>query len=272
MALMQWADLMARPRPAADARTAYGPDPNQFGDWRSPGARGRHPLVVMIHGGCWDAKIADLGIMDWAAEDLRQRGFVVFNIEYRRLGQAGGGYPGTYEDVAAAIAHALKDARRHGADGARMILLGHSAGGHLALWAASRSRIPTASPLASPAPPRPHGVVALGAITDLQVDSNTACGPRRTALMAGEPSAARPDPYADTSPYHLAPTGIPTVLVTGEDDVTVPAQGARRYVDRVRSLGDAADLATPPGGHVDEIAPGSPAWAEAVAAVVRLAR
>jgi acetyl esterase/lipase len=271
MPLMQWPDLMSRPRPKADARTFYGTDPNQWGEWRSPKGAGRHPLVVMIHGGCWEAAVADAGIMDWAAEDLRGRGYVVFNIEYRRLGQVGAGYPGTYLDVAEAIAFARREAPRHGADPERVILLGHSAGGHLALWAAGRGRIPVSSPLHEAHPGRLLGVVALGAITDLKADV-TACGEAVTARMAGEVSSARPDPFADTSPYVLAPLGVRTLLITGLEDVTVPLTIARRYGEHAQALGDRVEIHTPPGGHVEEIAPGSAAWTAAVAAVESVAR
>jgi acetyl esterase/lipase len=271
MPLMNWPDLISRPRPKADVRTPYGADPNQWGEWRSPPGPGRHPLVVMIHGGCWEASVAGADIMDWAAQDLRAHGFVVFNVEYRRLGQTGGGYPGTYQDIATAIAFARREAARHGADPARLVLLGHSAGGHLALWAAGRGRIPAASPLHEGRPRQVQGVVALGAITDLKADA-TACGEEVSTRMAGEASPARPDPYVDTSPYVLAPLGARTILITAVGDQVVPPPIAERYAARARALGDAVEVHNPAGGHVEEIAPGSSAWAVAVAAVQALVR
>ncbi|MDP9103598.1 MAG: alpha/beta hydrolase [Pseudomonadota bacterium] len=219
---MQWSDLMSRPRPQASERIAYGADPNQFGDLWRPEGSGLHPLVVMIHGGCWEAATADLHIMDWAADDLRRRGYVVWNIEYRRIDQPGGGYPGTYEDVSTALAAVRgTGAARFGADLSRKVILGHSAGGHLALWAGHRAGA------------RLKGVVAIGAITDLEGDTNTGCGVEGLPKMTGPQTADRPDVYADTSPYHMAAPLHPVVLVTGSEDVTVPPSIARRYAARM---------------------------------------
>ena len=257
--LMQWSDLISRPRPQASERIAYGADPNQFGHLWRPGGAGLHPLVVMIHGGCWEAATADLHIMDWAADDLRQRGYVVWNIEYRRIDQPGGGYPGTYEDVSTALAAVRgTGAARFGADLSRTVILGHSAGGHLALWAGHRAGA------------RLKGVVAIGAITDLEGDTNTGCGVEGLPKMTGPQTADRPDVYADTSPYHMAAPVNPVVLITGAEDVTVPPAIARRYAARMAEKGATIPVLTPPGGHVEEIAPGSPAWDVVVAQIERL--
>ncbi len=254
--LLQWSDLYGRPRPVGRVREAYGPDPNQTGDWWTPKGPGPHPLVVVVHGGCWQASVAGLDIMDWASADLRDRGYLVYNLEYRRLGQAGGGYPGTYQDVASGIEHAVKAAPARGGDPAQLVVLGHSAGGHLALWAGLRGAIPPGSPLYQAKPALPRLVLALGAITDLEHDLDTACGADTVRQMRG------PTPEADTSPYQMGRRVARTVLVTGAQDTTVPAALARRYADR-----SGAELRIPPGGHVEEIAPESQAWAEAVAAL-----
>ncbi len=252
--LMQWSDLLSRPRPKASERIAYGTDPNQFGDLWRPESKGLHPLVIMIHGGCWQAGIANLDIMDWAADDLRRRGYVVWNIEYRRIDQPGGGWPGTYDDVRTAIALTTAKGRGWRSDPERTVILGHSAGGQLALWAAKAGGAPGLK-----------GVVALGAITDLVSDSETACGPDGLPAMRG------PDPRY-TSPYHMAPLGAPSVLITGQGDDTVPLAIARRYGEHARALGDQAEVVAPPGGHVEEVSPGSEAWTAAVRAVERFAR
>ncbi len=258
MKLMTWADLLSRPRPKGAERIAYGTDPNQVGDlWRpaTPSLKGAglHPLVIMIHGGCWEAATAGLDIMDWAAADLRDRGYVVWNIEYRRIDQPGGGWPGTYEDVRSAIDYAyVHGGAAWGGDLRRAVLLGHSAGGHLALWAAKPG---DATAL--------KGVVALGAISDLIHDTATACGPDGLPKMLG------PDP-TQTSPYHMTPLGVPTTLITGAQDKTVPAALAARYADHARAMGDTVEMLTPPGGHAEEIAPGTEAWTAVVAAIARL--
>jgi len=143
-------ELLAQPRAQADARIAYGPDPLQFGElWlpKSPRASASHPVVVLIHGGCWQASLPGLELMDYMAADLQEQGYAVWNLEYRRIGGPGGGYPGTFQDVAAGVDHLRSIATRHRLDLRRVALSGHSAGGHLALWAGMRHRLPSSSPL-----------------------------------------------------------------------------------------------------------------------------
>lgn len=262
MPLMKWPDLLSRPRPHASERIAYGSDPNQFGDLWRPKGEGLHPLVIMIHGGCWEAATAGLDIMDWAADDLRQRGYAVWNIEYRRIDQPGGGYPGTYDDVRAALDLAYRHGDvKLGADLNRVVILGHSAGGHLALWAAHGTG------------PALKGVIGLGAITDLVGDTNTGCGTEGLPKMLGPKSEGRPDPAADTSPYQMGSLDDPTVLITGTEDSTVPLSIAHRYADQMmRASRNSADITvlSPPGGHVEEIAPGTEAWAVVTAQLDRL--
>ncbi len=262
MPLMTWADLYGRPRPKGAERIAYGTDPNQVGDLWRPATAGLHPMVIMIHGGCWEAATASLDIMDWAAADLRDRGYVVWNIEYRRIDQPGGGWPGTYDDVRTAVDYAYQHGEtRMGADLSRIVILGHSAGGHLALWSA----ITTISGA--------KGVIGLGAIADLERDTNTRCGVDGLPKMTGQLGAARPDVYADTSPGHMDVPDMPVVLITGQADTTVPPSIANRYADYLQKRSShSSDITvlTPPGGHVEEIAPGTEAWTAVVAAIARL--
>ena len=247
MPLMNWPDLMSRPSPHATERIQYGPEPSQIADLWLPDDKDAHPVVVMIHGGCWTKSIADLSIMDWAAEDLRQRGYAVWNIEYRRLGEPGGGYPGAYDDIRAG----LRLVRNRTKAPLPVVILGHSAGGHLALWAAHQPEL------------KARAVVALGAIADLEADTETACGAEAPARMRG--------PLKETSPYQMGPLTIPTVLITGSEDTTVPPSIAHRYADEMRRLSKAAhvEVHTPPGGHVEEIAPGTEAWKLVVQAIER---
>src|SRR5687768_8091238 len=136
--LMAWPDLLGRPRPAPTTTIAYGDDPLQVVDLWLPESAGPHPVVLMVHGGCWQTDIADRTLMNWIADDLRRRDIAVWNIEYRGVDRPGGGYPGTFLDAAAA-ADALRDhAARHNLDLSRVVSVGHSAGGHLALWLAAR--------------------------------------------------------------------------------------------------------------------------------------
>jgi acetyl esterase/lipase len=136
--LMAWPDLLERPRPEPSATIRYGDDALQVVDLWLPEGPGPHPTVLMIHGGCWQTEIADRRIMNWIADDLRRRGIAVWNIDYRGVDRPGGGYPGTFLDAAAA-ADALRDhAPRFNLDIDPLVAIGHSAGGHLALWLGAR--------------------------------------------------------------------------------------------------------------------------------------
>lgn len=194
--LMDWPDLLARPMPHATQRIAYGQGANQLAELWLPDGPGPHPVVGMVHGGCWRARVANLSIMNWAAEDLRRRGVAVWNIEYRGVDQAGGGWPGTFEDVAAAADALRPVAAAHDLSLARVVAVGHSAGGHLAMWLAARPRLPAGSPLASAHPLPIAAVVSLGGLPDLAADkaaAGAACGPAVIDALAGaEPGAARP--------------------------------------------------------------------------------
>jgi acetyl esterase/lipase len=225
----------------------------------------------MIHGGCWTAGVADLSIMDFAADDLRSRGVAVWNIEYRRLGQPGGGYPGTYQDVAAALDRLPAEVRTRGLSPGPYVVVGHSAGGHLALWSGARAKLPLWSPLHVPHPLPVKAVVDIAGIANLETDTATGCGAEPVAAMAGSRSPARSDIYADTSPAALVPLGAPTWVIHGEDDVTVRPSIGAAYAALARAHGDDVQVLNPPGGHVEEIAPGTPAWSVISDLIVRLA-
>ena len=135
-------DYMAQPQAKADVRIAYGPAPAQVVDLFLPKGRGPHPVVVLIHGGCYLAEYQGLAQTSGVAADLARRGYAVWNVEYRKLGEAGAGYPGTFLDVADAVDRIRDAAKAHRLDPRRVVAVGHSAGGHLALWAAARHRLP----------------------------------------------------------------------------------------------------------------------------------
>lgn len=268
---LAWPDLTGRPRPSADATFAYGEAPLQRIDlWRPTGAD-PHPVVLMVHGGCWQSDIADRRLMDWVAADLRDNGIAVWNIDYRGVDRTGGGYPGTFRDVATA-ADAL---RLHGAglDLGRIVSVGHSAGGHLALWLAARPRLPAASPLHAADPLPVAHVVSLGGLPDLEAvaaSPDNGCG---TEVIARLVDPDRADPFADTSVPRLLPLGVPQDLVNGREDRIVPYRFATDHVARATAAGDVARLHTVADtGHVELIAPETPAWATArrlIAAALR---
>ncbi len=256
---MGWEDLTSRPAPKATARIAYGPDPLQVAEVWRPDGKGPFPTVLMIHGGCWRSGLSNLHIMDYAAEDLRRRGIAVWNIEYRGVDRPGGGYPGTFQDVSAAADALLAHGADYGLRTDHLVVLGHSAGGHLALWLAARPKLPKSSPLHDPKALDVTWTVSLGGLPDLAT-AKEGCGPNTVArLLAG--STAR-DPLADTSPASLLPLKAPTMLIHGGlDDTSPPAQG-KAYVAKARAAGDilAWTYSISGDGHVEEIAPGSRTW------------
>jgi acetyl esterase/lipase len=269
--LMSWTDLLSRPRPQPTRVVSYGADPNQLADLWLPAGKGPHPVVVLIHGGCWQAEVADRSYFAYAAEDLRRRGLAVWNIEYRRVDQPGGGYPGTFQDVAAALDHLPHVAREAHLSLKHVVVAGHSAGGHLALWAAARHGLPRSSPLYRPHPLKIAAVVDIAGIPNLQTDTQTACGAEPIGLLTGAPSPDRPDVYADTSPAHMLPIGAPVVVIHGAQDHTVAPAVGQAFVRAARAAGDTVAFHTPPGAHVEEVTPGEPAWADAAAAIVAFA-
>jgi acetyl esterase/lipase len=133
------AEFQLLPITKSDARLRYGPDANNFGDLRLPKGKGPFPLAILIHGGCFRAEFAKLDELSQFAEGLRRDGIATWNIEYRRLGQPGGGWPGTYRDVGRAIDDVLKLARGYPLDIKRLVIIGHSAGGRLAHRSSERS-------------------------------------------------------------------------------------------------------------------------------------
>ena len=274
---ISWAELVARPRPSGAIRIAYGADPLQFADLWLPANGRAKGMVVMIHGGCWQTKVAKADLMDWAAADLARRGLAVWNIEYRGVDMPGGGYPGTFLDVAAAADALPAAARAHGLPMDRVVAVGHSAGGHLALWLAARPGLPAGSPLRTGGGPAlvPAHVVSLGGLPDLEaarVEAAGPCGANTVDRLVDRPGVRGSARFADTAVPPLGPLGVPQTLVNGEEDSVAPPATAARYATRMRQRGDDVQLVTAPGqGHFDEIAPGQPAWEQAAARIVAAA-
>ena len=267
---MRWADFYARPFPKPQAKIAYGPGPQQFGELWLPDGPGPHPLVVLIHGGCWTKSVAKLDIMNPAAETLRKRGIAVWNLEYRGVDEPGGGYPGTFQDVADGL-----DGVRAFADEAelkldRVVVVGHSAGGHLALWAAARRKIGSGA-LASAHPLPIAAVVDIAGLPNLEADRETACGADPVDAMAGP--ARLGGRYADTSPAHMLPLRTRQLVIHGADDTTVPLAVSEAYVRRAKDSGDRVELRVlPNAAHVEEIAPGTPGWDRIAPLIAELVR
>ena len=274
---ISFSDLLGRARLLADHRIAYGPGPQQFGELWLPATPGPHKVVVLIHGGCWLADLPGLELMTYAADDLKRRGFAVWNIEYRRLGHAGGGYPGTFEDVAHGVDFLRTLAPTYGLDLHRLVLVGHSAGGHLALWDAARPRLAKASPLAGGDPLPITGVVTLAGIDDLEAYRSSgpdACGgPATIDQLIGAGQRGTADLYADTSPPALLPIGVRQAIISGDLDPIVPEPFGRDYAAKARAAGDAVQVIDIPGaGHFELIDPNAAAWKTIAPVIEQLSR
>lgn len=256
-------DYLALKGPQPDAHIAYGAAPSQFVELFKPAGKGPFPVLVLIHGGCWTVHFGGIEQMRNMAGDLVRRGIAVWNVEYRRVDEDGGGYPGMYQDVATAVDRLKTEAAAHNLDVTRVAVMGHSAGGHLAQWAASRHRLPQSSPAWRADPlPLPH-VISLGGLADLRNEEQlikTSCD-RTMSQLTGAASAGRPDVFADTSPAEMLPSGVHTTLITGELDTVSPVRAAQDYARRAQAKGDAAEVVVlPNASHYDEVAATSPAW------------
>jgi acetyl esterase/lipase len=265
---VEWAAIAALPLPAADHRAAYGPDPLQFGELRLPDGPGPHPVAVIIHGGCWRSEY-DLRHITHAGSALTRAGVATWIPEFRRIGDAGGGWPGTFADVAAGTEHLRELAAAFPLDLDRVVLVGHSAGGHLALWLAARRNLPPESALHAADPLPVRGVVALAGISELAGYGTGAgnCNAAVAELLGGTP-AEFPARYAEADPVGLLPLGVPVRLLHGTLDPIVPPVQSERFAERARTSGDDARAWMLEGaGHFDVIAPSAPAWASVERAV-----
>jgi len=266
---MSAAQAFALPQPAPDEVIAYGSEPRQFGELRMPAGEGLFGVAVIVHGGCWLSDY-DQRYMGALAEVFTDLGWATWTIGYRRVGEPGGGWPNTFLDAAAAIDFLPDLAERHPLDADRVITVGHSAGGQLALWLAARPKLAESSELFSPDPHPVDGVLALAAAADLEyLSEQQTCGDAATRLMGGTP-IERPRRYADGSTMQLVPLGVPQILVNGELDETwsVPAD---RYFAATSDAGDPVEKLTMPGaGHFELVIPDSPSWSIVRDAFVRL--
>jgi acetyl esterase/lipase len=231
----------------------YGSHRAQVAEVWRPSAPGDRPVLVLLHGGFW-RQVYTKRLMHGLARAVADLGWVAFNVEYRRVGPLGsGGWPGTFDDVSAAV-----DAigTLEGVDQARVVTCGHSAGGHLALWAAS-ARV-TGPEVDHPV--RPCAAISLAGVVDLVGAARQGLGGGAVeALMGGAPGT-HPDRYA---------LGSPAALLPGEADRTVPASLSRDYVSRATALGDDARYVPLAGAsHMDMISAHGPAF-DTVASVLR---
>jgi acetyl esterase/lipase len=262
-------DLAALPNPEPTARIPYGDDPLQFADLRLPSGPGPHPVAVVIHGGCWRARynIDHIGAF---SDALAKAGVATWAVEYRRVGNPGGGWPGTFRDIADAVDHLRIVSQEHAIDLERVVAVGHSAGGHLVLWWGARRKLE--APAIRGADPLPlKGVVSLAGVDDLRrALEEGVCGDMAAQLLGGTPDTV-PERYAQGSPIELLPIGVPQHLINGSRDDTVPEAFGRAYQVKGRSAGDAVELTVlPDAGHFELIVPTTDAWAVVRDAIVKM--
>lgn len=237
-------DILSLPPPPADQRVAYGADRNQFLDVRLPKGKGPHPVLLNIHGGYWRAKY-DLLHVGHLCEALRVAGAATFNVEYRRVGNEGGGWPGTFADIRSAYNFARQEYSRFHLDVKRLAVMGHSAGGQLALClAAHESSLGAAISLA--------GVVDLKKAFSLHLSNDAV-----VEFLGGKPSDV-PEHYREADPMELRVTHARQWLLHGADDDIVPPAFSRDYAALKKQAGERVEWIEVAGaGHFDLIDPRS---------------
>ncbi len=245
-----FAELAAWPDPTGCRVSShhYGDHPDQRADLVLPAGGPPHPVAVVLHGGFWRGTYGS-EIMRAVAASLAGVGWAAWNVEYRRVG-GGGGYPATLDDVSAACA-AIGGVEEP-LDTSRVVAVGHSAGGHLALWLAGRRRVTAA--------------VSLAGICDLQAGAKLGNGAAQDFM-----GDATPDGWRDADPIQALPTGVPTVLVHGRNDDVVPVAQSRAYHRGARTAGDDCTLLEADCGHFEPIDPRSPVWASILEELARFA-
>ena len=250
-------DILSLPPPAADARLPYGSDPNQFGELRVPKTGGPFPVVIVIHGGYWRAKY-DLKHTGHMCAALTARGVATWNLEYRRVGNPGGGWPGTFEDIRSGYRYLSQIAQRYNLNSSKVAVAGHSAGGHLALCLAGHEASVTR--VVSLA-----GVVDLQQAWDLHLSNNAV-----VEFLGGEPRTV-PDHYREADPMQLKIAQATQWLIHGASDDTVPPFLSRNYTEQKKKRGENVHyLEISTAGHTDVIDPRSTAWPKVEGAILHL--
>ena len=245
------------------ARHPYGPAPAQFGDLYRPETPAHPGVVVVIHGGFWRSAY-DLTLGAPLAADLAARGYTAWNLEYRRVGD-GGGWPMTLADVAAGIDHlATLDV-----DTSHVSAIGHSAGGHLAVWAAGRSTLPAKAPGAAPVV-QVRAAVAQAGVLDLRTAAATGVGGTAVSdLLGGAPDQV-PQRYAAADPIQQVPLAAPVLCVHSRADRDVPFAQSTAYVAAANAAGGTATLREAKGDHYTPIDPATAPWRAVIEALPRM--
>lgn len=269
--LMTPGELQRLPSSPPDERSAYGTEPSQYGELRIPAGAGPHPVAILIHGGCFKEDYATVRDLAAMADALKDRGIASWNVEYRRLGEPGGGWPGTYLDVAHAVEHLATLAEENRLDLSRVAAIGHSAGGHLAMWVAARSRVPAGSDIQVDADLPLRGVLDLAGPVDLTANIEgyeSLCRDAVITKLLGGTPVTVPDRYSQASPMALLPMGIPQIVLIGEHENFVPQPLLEAYVQAAAEAGDSVRLVVVPGvGHFEIASPQAETWGAVESAI-----
>jgi acetyl esterase/lipase len=237
-------EILTLAPPKADARIPYGKDPLQFGDLRLPAGPGPHPIVIFVHGGFWRAAY-NLDHAGHLCAALTRAGAATWSIEYRRIGDPGGGWPGTLEDVLHGSEHIARVAPRYRLDLRRIVASGHSAGGQLVLWLAAQRAVDL------------RGVVPLAAVSDLRRAWALQLSGGVVKQFLGATPEQAPQRYASASPIELLPISVPQRMVHGTADDIVPFEMSERFAKKSQN----AKLVPLKGaGHFELIDPRAREW------------
>jgi acetyl esterase/lipase len=261
---VSWREIERLHRDVADHHFSYGDAPEQFGELRLSKSGGPHPVIVFIHGGCWLNQYS-LDHVAPISRALANEGYAVWTPEYRRIGDLGGGWPGTFEDISLSVKLLQDLAPEFGLRLDRVVAMGHSAGGHLALWLAAQRNLGGISRYVSHEALPLHGVISLAGIADLLAyeEIGNECASSLPGLLGGTSSeqAAR---WAEVDPIRLLPFGTPAHFIHGEIDSIVPLAQSEAMA---RASGGTLHVVRG-GGHFDMVSPHADAW-QTIARVVK---
>jgi len=239
----------------ADVRSVYGSDRAlQFGDLRLPASASPpdgYPVIVFIHGGAWRSEWSK-NYSEAFVEALTQQGFATWDLEFRRLGNRGGGYPGTFEDVADGADHLRVLARSHPLDLDRIVAVGHSSGGHLALWLAGRNHLPESSPLYRAEPLALGAVISIAGVNDLELSYTLGDRTDVLALIGSDSLISGAARFEETNPARMLPLGVPQTMMIGDRDAPWRLDMTERYAAKSTAAGDLTKVIIVPGAnHMD---------------------